>query len=216
MRTVALVLAGSAVATGSATAQVSGAVVKGGDVYVQLPDGLHRLTHDGQVAEATVSRDKNLVAYVRNGPKSDNDSLNDIFLCSVRQQSCVLAVRGVAGATTKDNLVDIGTVRFSLQAGENAGGILSGSIFFLSAAGGANTDSLHRVMLGGKTLQQVANSPVAFVTYANSIEVVPTGRFAGALNIEVQQYTPHGACGAMTVFDPNTKKILQQGPANDC
>ncbi len=199
-----------------AAAQISGVQVKDGDVYVQVPTGLRRLTHDGHVAEATLSRDQKLIAYIHNGPTGGEETINDIYLCSAPQQACVLAVRGITGPTTENNLAQINTVRFSLQAGEKADGTLAGSIFFLSEAGGANTDALHRVMLGGKTLQQVLHSAAPFVTYANSMEIVPGGKFAGALRIEVQQYTSHGACGAMTIFDPNTKKILQQGPADDC
>lgn len=214
----AIVLAGvAALIAGRASAQVIAVQVRNGDVYVEQAQGWGRLTRDGHVSEATVSRDRNLIAYLRGGGNAGtSDALNDIFLCSAPHQTCVLLVRGAGGTTNENNLAGINTLAFSLQAGEKPDGTLVGSLFFLSMAGGANTDSLHRVLLGGKTIHQVVNSPAPFVTYANSLEIIPTGKYAGALNIEIQEYTSHGACGAKTIFDPNTKKVLQQGPANDC
>ena len=200
----------------AAVAQPSAVEVRAGDVFVHDAHGTSRLTHDGQASEAVLSGDRNLVAYVYKGASGDTAYLNDIYLCSLRQQACALAVRGVEGSDIKANYAAISTVQFSLQAGEDAGGMLSGSLFFLSEAGGANTDALHRLMMRGRTIHQLSNALVSFVTFANSIEVIQTGKFAGALRIEVQQYTPHGACGAMTIFDPNTRRALQQGPANDC
>jgi hypothetical protein len=215
MQTAFLALLLAAIAS-PAIAQISGVDIKAGDLYGQFPNGMRRLTRDGHIVEATLSRDRNLIAYVHKGPHGETGSINDLYLCGATAQVCVLAVHGTEGATTETNLADISNVRFSLQAGESGSGALTGSVFFLSAAGGANTEAIHRVLLGGKTIQQLLNSPPVFITYANSLEIVPSGKFAGALKIEVQQYTTHGACGAMTVFDPNMRKVLQQGPANDC
>ena len=200
----------------AAAAQTPAVEVRAGDIYVHDGHGTSRLTHDDQAGEATFSGDRDLVAYVHKEPQGDHLEHNDIYLCSVKLHDCAAAVHGTESSDIKTNLSGINTIRFSLQAGEGTGGMLAGSLFFLSDAGGANTGSLHRLMLRGKTIHQLSNALVSFVTFANSIEVIPTGKYAGALRIEVQQYTPHGACGAMTIFDPNTRKVLQQGPANDC
>ena len=217
MRPILLAVAVAALASSQALAQVSGVQVKDGDVYVQSPTGPRRLPHDGGVSEAVLAPDRNLIAYLHDGPGAGSSSaLNTLFLCGVPDKTCVLLVQGAEGNTTENNLAGMGTIRFSLQAGEGPDGVLTGSVFFMSEAGGANTASVHRVLLAGKTLRQVLNAPAPFVTYANSLEIVPSGRFAGALDIEVMHYTSHGACGAMTIFDPNTRKVLQEGPANDC
>jgi hypothetical protein len=206
-------------AVGPAHGQVTDVKIENGDVYTQSGSGVVRLTNDGDNIEATVSRDGNLVAYVHQGPEIDSSTLNDIYLCSVPQKSCVRAVTGREGiATTEDNLAEIHNVRFSLQAAQQPDTTLRGSLFFLSEAGGANTDALHRLPFGNKTLSQLANSAAPFVTYADTLEIVPDGKYAGALKIVQQTLTPGRVVGCWhnVIFDPNTKKVLKDEGVEDC
>ena len=197
-------------------AQATGVQVRDGDVYVRFTGSTGRLTRDGHIIEAIMSRDGNLIAYVHQGAPVEHGTKNDLYLCSVPAKSCVLLVAGREEDKTDTNLASIQNVRFSLQASQKAAGNLTGSLFFLSDASGANTMSLHRVPFGNKSLAQLLGSAAPFETYANAVEIVPSGRFAGALRIDQQIYTPQGACGQEMIFDPNTRKILQKLPGLEC
>ena len=152
----------AALAITPAGAQVQSPQVQNGDIY--LPTG--RLTHDGQVSEAVMSNDRQLVAYVRKN--------SDLYVCDVPGLTCVMAVKGRnTSPSMETNLTDISNVRFSLQAGAGQNGTLNGSVFFLADVGQAGAFGVHRVTLQGKTLQQITNSPSPFITYAASLEVLP-------------------------------------------
>ncbi len=207
----AVIMAAAVVAVGLHTnAQVLGVQVRNGDVYVQDSGSLRRLTHDGQNTEAVRSRDGSLIAFVRKEGEQGSSEMNSLFLCIVSARRCDRVVLPREDQKPEDNLTDITSPQFSYQASAQPNGRVVGSIFFLTSAW-ATSGAIHRVTLG-------PNSTATFVAAANDYSVVPSGRFAGALQVSQHKYATNGegSCELNSIMDPNTGKRLALLPSPDC
>ena len=207
--------------THPATAQpaaATGVQIRNGNVFAELPGGAQsQITTDGAALEATRSRDGTLIAYLHHAPgtppasPNTDDALDTISLCVVAEHACQTLVEPRYATEITQNLTGISTLRFSYQAGTGRDGRLIGSLFFLASAW-ATSAAVHRITL-------TPPPTLSFVTDSNSLEIVPSGKFAGALQINQHRYAaaPNiGACDIARIFDPNTKQILQTIPNEDC
>jgi len=207
----ATVIASAAVVIGQpAGAQVLGVQVRSGDVYVQESGGLRKLTQDGQNTAAVKSRDGSLIAFIHKEGERDSEEMNSIFFCVVSARSCNRIVLPRDDQEPKNNLTGITDPQFSYQAGVQPSGTVVGSLFFMTSAW-ATSGAIHRVTLG-------PNPTVTFVTDANGYTVVPSGRFAGALQVSQHRYAKEGegSCELNSIMDPNTGKRLTILPSPEC
>jgi hypothetical protein len=210
MKLVAFIILVSASIVCEASAQALSLQLRDGDVYFQDAAGVHRLTSDGRNSDAAMSRDGNLIAYVRkDGQNADSEDLNSLHVCNLPAHACQEIVSPHVGKTPQENLTGIRSPQFSYQASIGAAGVPIGSVFFETDAW-ATSGAIHRVTLG-------ANPMVTFVTDSNGFSVVPSGRFAGALEVSQHRYLPQGgSCEKASVIDPNTGKQLQLLPTTEC
>ncbi len=201
----------------AANAQILGAQVKAGDVYVQTPGGTARLSHSGRVKEVILSRDHELIAYMVEGPETSTSTVNDLYVCSAPAKDCVLAVHGSGMTVADDNDFEgLFALTFSLQAGVQADGTLIGSVYFLTNPGMARLMTVHRLVLTGKTIHQILNSPAPALLRSMELGVEQTGRYAGALDLVTTEGQDVGGCGTKIIFDPNTRKVLRSRPVTEC
>ena len=203
-----LVLGIAALTPSAADAQVFGVQVKDGNVYVQLPTGLRRLTRDGQSTEAAKSRDGSLIAYIHKDSAGDSGSMNSLSVCVVAEQKCRIVTQPKSSDKPEENLTDATTPVFSYQASARPDGSVVGSLYFLTTAW-TTSGAVYRVKLGPVP-------SVSYVTPSNALSVVPSGKFAGALDVAQHSYGTGGSCDQERIFDPNTKKVLQNIPTPDC
>ena len=190
-------------------AQALGVQVRDGDVYVQYFQAWERLTRDGRAITATTSRDGSLVAYVRNEGGGPSDEMNSISLCVVATRSCRTVVSPESADEPTKDLTGAAAPMFSYQAKAEADGRVIGSLFFMTN-GWATSGAIDRVTLG-------PNPAITFVTDSNSLGMVQSGKFAGALYVSQHIYAPQGgSCDQQRIFDPNTKKVLQNIPTPEC
>ncbi len=201
-------LATAALVPRVAAAQVLGVQVRDGNVYVQFPTGLRRLTRDGQSTEAAKSRDGSMIAYVHKDSTGDSGSMNSISVCVVAEQKCRIVMQPASSDKPEENLTDATLPVFSYQASARPDGTVVGSLYFLTTAW-TTSGAVHRVRLGPVP-------SVSYVTPSNALSVVPSGKFAGALDVSQHSYGTGGSCDQERIFDPNTKKILQNIPTPDC
>jgi len=177
-----------------------------GDVIFNADDGSSRsLTSTHDAREAVLSPDGRRVAWVKDPalpdetePSLDAPDLSTLWLSDVDGSSARLLVDSKPADEPKENLTAFNSLAFTLDGK---------GLYFLTQ-GWVTSNALHLVGL--------ASGKVRYIADANTVQVVPKGKYANHLIVQKHKYRKGGGSyESYWLIAPSGKEIREIGESEE-